>query len=182
MAFHTSCLGNSQIPKSPKNLLTIQCNMFPFIINASFVFYCFQIPHIFVMFPHFNIQNSFRVIKMHFFSSTDIFKVYQFSVITVLELAKPDKLTKIIHLCRCIMITIRFCFRISRIFSLTKLWYEIDMLFRKLFTCYWESFCPKTFPKLIHAFISLSTNPLWMLYTFSQTKCMFYQNIFQCRN
>ena len=96
MAFHISCLGNSQIPKSPKNLLTIQCNMFPFIINASFVFYCFQIPHIFVMFPHFNIQNSFRVIKMHFFSSTDIFKVYQFSVITVLELAKPDKLTKII--------------------------------------------------------------------------------------
>ena len=139
MAFHISCLGNSQIPKSPKNLLTIQCNMFPFIINASFVFYCFQIPHIFVMFPHFNIQNSFRVIKMHFFSSTDIFKVYQFSVITVLELAKPDNLTKTVRLYWCIMVTIRFCFTI-RIISHTKSSYEIDELFWKIFTCYWALF------------------------------------------
>ena len=46
---------------------------------------------------HFHFQKNFRVVKTHFISCTDAFKAYQFSVITVQELAKPDKPPKILH-------------------------------------------------------------------------------------
>ena len=137
-------------------------------------FFCFQIPHFSVKLPHFNIQNSFRVIKMHFLSSNDIFKVYQFSVITLLELAKPDKLTKIIHFFWCIMIIIRFCLRIRQIYH-RKTWYEIDMLFGWMFTCFWWIILSQINP----CSISSLTNLLHMLYIFGQPECKFYPYIFQ---
>ena len=101
-------------------------------------------------------------------------KAYQFSVITVQELAKPDKPPKILQPP---YVYHSYLFRttlISQKFSISN-WHAIPMT---VFLFLMKSIFSKLFSELIHAYISSSTNPFLMLYTFCQTKCKFYSNSF----
>ena len=87
-------------PAEPSECILFHCKCFLFLL---------WLVKLFSHSLQFHFQKNFRVVKTHFISCTDAFKAYQFSVITVQKLAKPDKLPKIVRFLWCIMITIHFC-------------------------------------------------------------------------
>ena len=105
----------------------LRCDCFSWSDYCDWFFFRIKIKYVnfFVLWPEnlfshsflFHFQKNFRVVKTHFISCTDAFKAYQFSVITVQKLAKPDKLPKIVRFLWCIMITIHFCLSNTYIFT-----------------------------------------------------------------